>query len=86
MKSLGNTLLWIALTIGLPGALWSMTVTSSDDQIDIMVAHSEKCSVCRHCASVTMHIPRISDPNIILISPGYHPRLAAQEDDAASSR
>jgi hypothetical protein len=86
MKSVGNALLWIALTIGLPGALWSMTLTSSDDQVDIMVAHSEKCNVCRHCASVAMHTAPINDPNIILISPGYHPTLAAHEDDVASSR
>ena len=71
MKSLRNALVWTGLTIGLPGALWSMT-TSTEEQFDMQAQHAQTCEVCRQCRTLGQSGPRLSDPNIIMVSPEQH--------------
>jgi hypothetical protein len=83
MKSLRNALVWTGLTIGLPGVLWSMT-TSDEDPYDMQAQHAQTCDVCRQCRTIGPLAPRISDPNIIMVSPEQHATWHAAKRSSSS--
>jgi len=71
MRALGNSLIWVVLTVGLPSMLYTMTVAASNDQLSIDTHEPTKCSVCRHYRGLKNEPPPIQDDDMILVSPGH---------------
>src|SRR3954467_2872759 len=69
MRALGNALVWMTLTIGVPGMLFEMTAGQNNEDINAKPHQSATCSVCRHYRGTTVQPPTIEDENMILVSP-----------------
>jgi hypothetical protein len=79
MRRLGNTLVWVGLTVGLPGALYALTAApTAEDPVSIR-HNPAKCAVCRHYRGLKNVPPQIIDEDMILVSPG-HTASALTED------
>jgi hypothetical protein len=84
MRSFGNALVWIGLTVGLPGVLYAMTMvpTGEEPEARSQAHHPENCAVCRHYRGVKVMPVKFSDDNMILVSPG-HPIVVADSASGA---
>jgi hypothetical protein len=71
MRSLGNALVWIALTVGLPGVLYAMTVAPHNEVKAADPHNPATCAVCRHYRGVKIAPALLEDSDIILVSPGH---------------
>src|SRR5712671_4652554 len=48
MRALGNALVWMTLTIGVPGMLFAITAGQNSEDINVKPHQSATCSVCRY--------------------------------------
>jgi hypothetical protein len=71
MRVLGNALVWLGLTVGLPGVLYAMTLVQDYEDPQAPPHDSEKCTACRLGHGTNVPPPPIKDDNIIPISPGH---------------
>jgi hypothetical protein len=82
MGTLGNALVWLGLTVGLPGLLYAMTLVQDCEDPYAPPHDPEKCALCRIHRGTKVSPRPIKDDNMILVSPG-HPladALAAGDD------
>jgi hypothetical protein len=83
MRSLGNALVWIGLTVGLPGVLYAlMAVPNRVEESPSNHHNPATCAVCRHCRGVKNNPPQIEDEDMILVSPGHVIATSFPENDA----
>jgi hypothetical protein len=73
MRALGNLLVWVGLTIGLPSMIYAMTIVAAEEEMfSATVSHEPtQCSVCRHYRGHKNEPPPIQDEDMILVSPGH---------------
>jgi hypothetical protein len=83
MCRLGNALVWIGLTVGLPSVLYAMTAASGIvEPTTTQVRHPKPCAICRYYRESKV-VPRmIEDEDLITLSPG-HPYGAIETEDGA---
>jgi len=83
MRSLGNTLMWVGLTVGLPGVLYAMTVKPEREQANRFPHNRTHCGVCRFYSESKSMPEMIKDKDMIVIYPGhdYDPSEASAEDN-----
>jgi hypothetical protein len=74
MRDLGNALVWLGLTIGLPGIIFAMSAVKDSPEPTAPPHNPAKCAVCRHYRGTNNAPTPIQDENMILVSPG-HPYL-----------
>ena len=68
MRSLGNTLTWVGLMVGLPSILYAMTMEPKVDKSRQFPHNPERCGVCRHYRESGNVPGLIRDKDIIMIS------------------
>jgi hypothetical protein len=71
MRSMGNALVWIGLTVGLPGVLYAMSIAPKVEEPSSQAHHPEKCAVCRHYRGLKVMPANLSVDDIVLVSPGH---------------
>jgi hypothetical protein len=73
IRAAGNALVWVALTVGLPGVLYAMTMVQEDGAQPLHRHRPERCSVCRYNRQTSLgSMPKpIEDENMILVSPAH---------------
>jgi hypothetical protein len=71
MRAIGNALVWVGLTIALPGVIYAMTVDQNQVEPASPKHDAAKCAVCRHYRGMKDAPSPIEDENMILVSPGH---------------
>jgi hypothetical protein len=67
-----DALCWLALAVGVPGAIYAMSIEPKPDDGWPRPHDTTRCSVCRHYRG-NVAPPPIDDPAMILMSPGHPP-------------
>jgi hypothetical protein len=80
MRKLGNALVWVGLTVGLPSVLYAMTMASKVEESGPAKLHQpNQCAVCRHFREMKEVPLAIDEDSMILVSPGH--QMAADYDE-----